>query len=164
MKKALLILLVVLVLFTLVSWTVNQKKLLEKTCFSPAKKPVTIKRLGLRESEITINMLMKNKSAVDYHINKQKYKVLINDKEVSQIVSRDEYRIKADGVASKISLDVKFNPSAATWQAIKELTTTGDLKIQLIGNARVRKGLLFYNYPVDSVFTMKDFTTESEPC
>lgn len=163
MKKALIILAVILVIVVVV-WSINQKKLLEKTCFSQAKKPVTVKKIGLKESEITLNMLMKNKSAIDYHINKQKYEVIINDKKVSDIVSRKEHHIKADGLASPIGLDVKFNPSAATWEAIKELATTGDVKIQLKGTARIRKGLFFYNYPVDSVFTMKDFTSESEPC
>jgi LEA14-like dessication related protein len=164
-KKIIIIAIVVFVILAIVIsiWAARQKSLLEKTCFKP--NGIAVKRFGLKDADVTLNLLMNNMSSIDYTITKQDYKILISGKEVSHIKSGKDQYIAA-GTKSPVALDVKFNLSQIAKQTIAELVTSGDVKIVMKGYAKIRKGIFPYKYPVDATFTMKEMTSgePSDPC
>jgi hypothetical protein len=153
---------------------VKQANLLKKTCFKPAG--FVPNQLGLTNADINIKLNMKNKSNVEYFLTNQVYNVYISDQFVGAIKNPNKIAIApatpTSPTVSPIWLNVKFNPMQVaniSWDTLKGLITGGgNVKVQIKGNATVtdKSGIFRYNYPVDSVFTLKDLTsgTTSDPC
>lgn len=150
-----------------IAWLINQRSMLDKTCFKPAG--FVPNKLGINDTDINIKLNMKNKSDVDYYITKQIYNVFINDNFVG-VIRNDNEQYILPNKTSPLWLNVRFNPlkvANISWDTLTTvLSKGGDAKIQIKGNAKVRKGIFSFNYPVDSTFTLKELTATggSEPC
>jgi len=153
----------------IVTYLVKQSNLLRETCFKPAG--FVPNKLTLNEADINLKLKMKNKSDIDYYLKQQLYNVFINDKFVGSVKNNNKLYI-AQNKTSDVWLNIKFNPlqvANLSWDTLKELLTTGgDAKIQLKGNAKVvvASGLFAFDYPVDETFSLKELTSgaKADPC
>lgn len=152
----------------------NQAALLSKTCFKPSGFVPTT--LTLNDADINIKLDFKNKSNIEYYLKNQAYNVYINDQFVGSIANPNRIPIApatdTSATISPVWLNLKFNPAQVlniSWTSLLGLITNGgDVKVQIKGIAKVigKSGLFRYNYPVDSVFTLKELTSgaATAPC
>ena len=147
----------------------NQAQLLSKTCIKPAG--FVPNTLTATSADINIKLALNNKSNIEYYLQNQVYNVYINDIFVGTIQNPNKIYV-APMRSTDVWLNVKFNPMQLvnlSWTTLKDLLIqNSNISIQLQGNAKITTGagLLSYNYPVDTTFTLADLSSNSnsEPC
>lgn len=149
-----------------ISYGIQQKRLLHKTCFKPAS--FVPNKLSVNQADINIKLKMKNKAHVGYAIKSQQYEMYINNSFVGTIENNNQIFI-APQSTTDVWLNIKFNPlhvANISWDTIKDLIVKGgDLRIKLKGKAKIKKGIFTFNYPLNESFTLKELLQPSEePC
>lgn len=145
------------------TWFVRQRKLLKKSCLRI--KWVRINKIGINETNLTIVLLIKNKSDIDLTLINQSYNIFLDGKSTGTTTIYESVVLPSHSeITSEATLS--FNPGQLLGVLAMSISNLKKVILRISGSLTVKSGLLSFNrLPVDYEESIGEILEgDSEPC
>jgi len=111
---------------------------------------------SLSDVDVKFNLIFSNESHLSFDITGGNLSVFVDGNYVTKVDKFSKVRINAND-ANVIPIAFNINPTAVYKQEIlPNINMLGNVPVTIKGTLQIRKGLVFFNYPVDETFTLSE--------